>query len=150
VSSDKPLKHFGLALLIALVVYFGAYTWIEHRRNRNGPWQVTFTNQASGDPSIVINEPALRITNVQLVFVNTGPVTNSSEKLSFAQPRRVPYAVPFGQCVFMDTTFLPGTLTLEIFGHQVELLPRVLVIDRKEYPWHSNTNISLVAHPSRL
>jgi hypothetical protein len=45
----------------------------------------------------------------------------------------------------MDTTFLPGTVTLEVFNHQVELLPRVLVIDRQEHPWLSESTITL--HP---
>jgi hypothetical protein len=40
--------------------------------------------------------------------------------------------------------YLPGTVTLELFGHEIELLPRVLIIDRKEHPWKSGTTISLV------
>jgi hypothetical protein len=43
----------------------------------------------------------------------------------------------------MDTTFLPGTLTLQVFGHEIELLPRVLVVDLKEHSWHSFELLSL-------
>jgi hypothetical protein len=46
----------------------------------------------------------------------------------------------------MDTTFLPGTVALELFNHEVELLPRVLVIDRQEHPWLSESTITL--HPA--
>ena len=43
-----------------------------------------------------------------------------------------------GEIVFQDSTFLPGTLTLKLFGHMVEFLPRVMIIDRREVPWASN------------
>jgi hypothetical protein len=53
----------------------------------------------------------------------------------------VPFDVPFGKCVFMDTTFLPGTLAFELFGHEIQLIPRVLTIDKQEQPWRSNVII---------
>ncbi len=145
-KSDNPVRHFALAFLIAMIVYFVAYNAIEHRRNRKGPWQVAFTNSPAGEPSILIHQPALLLTNVVIVF--TGKlerITNNSSELEFSRPRPVPYAVPFGKCLFMDTTFLPGTLTFRLLGHEIELLPRVLIIDHREYPWQSNTNIQLLA-----
>ena len=38
---------------------------------------------------------------------------------------------------------LPGTATFELFGHEIQLLPRVLIIDRREYPWRPNATITL-------
>ena len=35
---DGLLRHLVLALLIALVLYAVAFTGIEHRRTRLGPW----------------------------------------------------------------------------------------------------------------
>ncbi len=139
-------RHFILGFLIALVVYVIFYQGIEHRRTRRGPWQVTFTRSASDLPAIVINQPRLAITNVQICFagVNLPPSTNVAT-LRFAQPRPVPYDLPFGKCVFMDTTFLPGTVTFDLFGHEIELLPRVLVIDRQEHPWLAGVTITLPA-----
>jgi len=145
-KSDNPVKHFVVAFLIALAVYFVAYTSIEHRRNRKGPWEVTFMARPTAGPSIMIHQPALHLTNVAINFAgNTVTATNGSSTLVFGQPRPVPYDVPFGKCLFMDTTFLPGTLTFQLFGHEIELLPRVLIIDHREYPWQSNTNIQLQA-----
>ena len=139
-----PAKHFILAFVLALVGYILCYHLIEHRRTRNGPWRVTFTTSAAGVPAIVIKQPKLAITNVQISFAGqTPPATNSPVTLVFAQPRPVPHEVPFGNCVFMDTTFLPGTVTLQLFGHEIELLPRVLVIDRQEHPWRSDNTITL-------
>ena len=141
---EGPAKHFVLAFLLALAGYIVFYQLIEHRRIRNGPWLVTFATSAEGIPAIVINQPRLAITNVQISFSGeTLPGTNSSVTLVFGQPKPVPYEVPFGNCVFMDTTFLPGTVTLQLFGHEIELLPRVLVIDRQEHMWRPDITIAL-------
>src|ERR1043166_10299170 len=90
-KSDGIFRHAALAFVVALILYAIAYTGIEHRRTRNGPWQVAFTT-ASGAPAIVINQPALAITNVQIVFTDAAsPATNVAP--DFAQPRPVPFAV---------------------------------------------------------
>ena len=140
------MKHFVLAFLLAVICYALFYSNIEHRRTRKGPWQVAFTNDGVGNPALVINEPKLAITNAQVIFTNQRlPASFSAITITFRQPKPVPFDVPFGKCVFMDTTFLPGTVSLELFSHQVELLPRVLVIDRQEHPWLSDSAITL--HP---
>jgi hypothetical protein len=141
---EGPAKHFLLAFLLALAGYIVFYQIIEYRRTRKGPWQVTFTVSAEGVPAIVINQPKLGITNVRINFSGqTRPATNGPVTLLFRQPKPVPYEVPFGNCVFMDTTFLPGTITFQFFGHEIELLPRVLVIDRQEQTWRPDTVIAL-------
>ena len=141
---DRLLKHVLVAFGIALLVYLASYTAIEHRRNRTGPWQVTFTNVSATVPAILINQPALGITNVQLAFVgelNSTPIATVT--LQFGEARGVPFDVPFGKCMFLDTTFLPGTVALSLFGHEVQLLPRVLTIDKVERAWRSGEAISL-------
>jgi hypothetical protein len=143
-QSKGPAKHFVLAFLLALAGYIVCYQAIEHRRIRKGPWRVTFTRNAAGAPMMLIDQPRLGITNAQISFAGEPlPATNRPVTLVFDQPRPVPYAVPFGNCVFMDGTFLPGTVTLQMFGHEIELLPRVLVLDRQEHRWQSGATISL-------
>ena len=56
-KADNPIKHFLLAFLIALGCYLAAYHGIEYRRNRKGPWQVTFTNNTAAAPEIIVNQP---------------------------------------------------------------------------------------------
>jgi len=140
---DRPARHFLLAFVIALILYAIVYRAIEHRRVRKGPWQVTFTSTAAGAPALVINQPALKIANVQVVFDGQSAPPSAPSTLVFGQPRPVPYDVPFGKCLFMDTTFLPGTVSFALLGHEVELLPRVLVIDRQEHPWQSGTTLRI-------
>lgn len=145
-KSDGILRHLLIALVLALGCYAVFYRSIENRRVRKGPWSVTFTNVAPWTPAILINQPALAITNMQVYFPGqtvTNPAAEGTWLFSQAQP--VPFDVPFGSCVFLDTTFLPGTVTLQLFGHEIELLPRVLIIDHQEHPWLSQGPITL--HP---
>jgi hypothetical protein len=135
-KKDNPAKHFILPFLIALALYVAAYSWIEHRRNRTGPWEVTFTNSLAG-PQLVINQHKLGLTNVQIIFAGEVIAETNTGQRSFRRPTEVPSDLPFGKCVFMDLTFLPGTVTIDAFGHEIELLPRVLVVDRKEHEWRS-------------
>ena len=134
---------------MALAVYAAFYTGIERQRVRKGPWRVAFTKDTSGAPAILINQPKLAITNLQITFPGeTPPTANSVCALVFDQPRPVPYAVPFGKCIFMDTTFQPGTIVLNLFGHEIQLIPRVLTIDKEELPWRSNATIPLPGNNS--
>jgi hypothetical protein len=128
---------------VALTLYFVTYTAIEHRRNRNGPWEVTFTNDVAGAPALRIDQPRLAITNVLIVFTNAPIATNAATVTAFERPRPVPFDVPYGRCIFMDTTFLPGTIVFEMFGHEVQLIPRVLTIDKQEQPWRVDEEIAL-------
>jgi hypothetical protein len=143
-KSLELIKPLAISFVIALLLYLVFYNGIEHRRTRKGPWQVSFTNTASGAPALLINQPTLAITNVEIVFPEETAGTNSMTSMDWAQPRPVPFEVSFGKCVFMDTTFLPGSLVFEIFGHEIQLIPRVLTIDKKEQPWRSNTAIRVV------
>ena len=138
------MRHFILAFVIAAAGYAVFYQWIEQRRTSKGPWEILFTNTPTGAPSLVINQPNLAITNVAVSFVDekTAPATMLGRWL-FDQPRPVPFETPFGKCVFADATFLPGSITFEFFGHQVELLPRALIIDHQEHPWLSGQTFNL-------
>jgi hypothetical protein len=147
-KSGNPLKHFIAAFVIALVFYIFAYHAIEHRRVRKGPWTVTFTNGPAAVPALIIDQSILGATNVQILFTGHSAGSNrEAQTLVFAQPRPVPYDVPFGQCIFMDTTFLPGTVTFQLYGHEIELLPRVLIIDHEEHRWSAGETITLRAAP---
>ena len=144
VKSDAPWKHFAVAFLIALALYAVAYPLIENRRTRKGPWHVTFTKSpvAEAEPSLTINQPWLNLSNVVIAFPGlTAAPTN--ETMDFRVPKDVPFEIPFGTCVFEDTTFLPGTIVFKMFGHKIQLIPRVLTVDGKEYPWKSRSTLTI-------
>jgi hypothetical protein len=133
------LKHIAAALVIAVVFYFAGFTWLERRRAANGPWQVTFKSDAAGVPGLSIAETKLKISQV-LVFPRGKSRTNLSQTITFGQDTP---DLPFGEMEFQDPTFLPGTVTMRLFSHQIELLPRVLIIDRKEFTWNATNPITV-------
>jgi hypothetical protein len=138
---DNLLKHLGAGLLLALAIYGLSFYAIEHLRTRKGGWQITFKTNAAGVPQLQIAQPYLGISNLSVAFPEQHLAqTNLSTTVRFDQPIT---SVPFGKVVYLDTTFLPGSIVLDLFGHQLQLLPRTLKVDRKDIPWQSGTALNL-------
>ncbi len=89
----------------------------------------------------MINQPRLKLSDVKIVFTGER-VTNPPATVAFDMPQK---AVPFGRVKFEDFTYLPGTLTIDLFGHEIELLPRTLYVNRQAHPWKSGDTITLSA-----
>lgn len=53
--------------------------------------------------------------------------------------------IPFGRRKFEDLTYLPGTLTFDFFGHELELMPRTMVANFQEIPWTNHGTVILTA-----
>jgi hypothetical protein len=132
-------KPVLVGLLLALAIYAGGFALDQHLRTRRGPWEVTFTNEPTGAPAIIVNHRNLNVANLRIVFLGE-TVTNGHGLVVFDVPQR---PVPFGRVKFEDLTYLPGTVTFDFFGHEIELLPRTLYINRKAHPWRSNEDITL-------
>ena len=130
-----------ITFVVVLAIYFVAFNGLQNWQTRKGPWEANFTTDGAGNPSITIYQPKLNISSVELVFPGENIVqTNLSQPVSF---NRVDASVPFGKVIFLDLMILPGTVTLDLFGHEVELLPRTLILNKKEFPWQSDTAIEL-------
>src|SRR6266540_4714137 len=132
-------KPVLVGLLLAVAIYAGGFALDQHLRTRRGPWEVTFTNAPSGAPAILVNQKKLNIANLKIVFLGE-TATNVHGSVVFDFPQK---PVPFGKVKFEDLTYLPGTVTFDFFGHEIELLPRTLYINRKSHPWTSNGTITL-------
>jgi hypothetical protein len=137
--SGGILKHVTAALLLAVVLYVGGFALDQHWRTRRGPWQVTFTRDSDGSPALVVDQPRLGIAQVRVVFAGE-TATYRVERVLLDRPGR---ALPFGRVKFDDLTSLPGTVTIEFAGHEVELLPRTLYLDRRPNPWQSGATLRL-------
>ena len=138
-KSEGIFKHALWVFVFALILYVGSFSLDQHLRTTKGPWQVTFTTDSSGSPAIVVNQPRLNLANLKIVFAGE-TATNSPGTVAFDFPQK---PVRFGKVKFEDLTYLPGTVTFDLFGHEVELLPRTLFINRKERPWKSDATITL-------
>lgn len=136
-KSGITLKSLALLFPVVLVAYFGVFWGLEHLRYRKGAWQVEFKTNEQGEPLVVINQPSLGVRGMQLVF-HGERTTNQPGQVSFDRVQR---PVPFGKVIYEDLTFLPGVVTFDLFGHEVELLPRVLIANKKQIPWPSDSGV---------
>ncbi|MEO5802955.1 MAG: hypothetical protein ABIR24_05460 [Verrucomicrobiota bacterium] len=140
-QSDRLTRILLIGFVLALSIYLGSFSFIQHRRTFKGPWSIVFSNDSAGIPSLLVEQPKLNISQ-QITFLdNKLSETNLVRRLVFDDPTKT--NVPFGEIIFQDLTFLPGTVTLNLFGHEVELLPRVLIIDKREHPWKSEKVVSV-------
>jgi len=128
---DNILKHAVFAFLIALVGYVFFYSCDAHLRTHKGPWIVDFQASTNGEPLLVIDQPFLKI-HTQILLAGE-KATNTPGVVEFKDPQHL--QTPFGRVRFHDLTYLPGTITLDLYGHEVELLPRTLVLNTKEIAW---------------
>ena len=133
--------------LITLIVYVVVFSWVENKRRNNGPWEITFT-QSDSSPALLINHTKLGLTNVTIILPGAIAPANLPQTVRFEHGRVAPFDLPFGKCIFLDTLYLPGTVTCEVFGHEIQILPRTMTIDHVERPWQSGEKILLTNRPS--
>jgi hypothetical protein len=86
-----------------------------------------------------IQQKHLGVRAVRIIFL---------DEKTHADPARVRFdtpgsAVPWGRVKHEDLTYLPGVITLDVLGHEVEMLPRTLYVNRRAVAWSSGTNITL-------
>ena len=84
---------------------------------------------------MLINHAKLGIEDVSIQLPATTTSSPTNAAIQFLPGTEVPFDVPFGKCVFLDPIFLPGTVTLEIGGHLIEMMPRQLTVDTNHYRW---------------
>ncbi len=132
-----------LVFAACVVLYVAGFATVQWWRNRRGPWEVKFRVEPQGTPTVEITQHRLGIAGVTLRFTATNlPPNPSGTLVRFDGPAQRD-KLPFGRVEFLDTTFLPGTVTMDLFGHQVELLPRVLTVDKVERAWRNAQTIEL-------
>ncbi len=146
------LGMFAIALVVYVITYFGD----QNLRTEDGPWRVTFTTNQVGAPMLLVNLHSQGITNCAVVFEGeTLPADFQPSTTNYVNPAHLPVAMPFGQMFHADLTYLPGVVTFIFFAedanathqgrrHEVEFLPRGLVVNRKELRWKPAMEIKLV------
>jgi len=140
-KSERFSKTLLAVFGSALALYVLAFGLMQNCRTSKGPWQVLFSTDNTGTPSLLITQSALKISK-QIQFPDQKiSQTNLSQEMVFNDPNQT--NAPFGEIVFQDLTFLPGTVTFNFFGHGIELLPRVLSVDQQEHDWKNGELISI-------
>lgn len=138
-KSGVTPKSIVLLFPIVLVAYLGVFYGLEHLRHRKGPWEVEFRTNSQGEPTILVSQRDAGLNGATLVF-HGEQTTNDPGRVVFD---RVQQKAAFGKVIYEDLTFLPGVVTFDLFGHEVELLPRTLIVNKKEIPWTSGAIIDL-------
>ena len=140
--ASLPFKTLAIVGLVTLIVYITVFSLVEGNRRKDGPWELTFT-QVDDSPALRISQTKLNLTNITILFTEAIIPTNLPQTVRFQHGQIAPLDLPFGKCIFLDTLYLPGTVTCEVFGHEIQLLPRTLTIDRVEHPWRAGEKILL-------
>ncbi len=141
--ASLPIKTFLSVGFVTLILYVTVFSLVENKRRKNGPWELTFT-QTDNAPALTISHPKLGLSNITVVFAAATVPTNLPQTITFQHGQVAPTVeLPFGKCLFLDTLYLPGTVTCEMFGHEIQILPRTMTIDRVEHPWQSGEKILL-------
>lgn len=140
-KSEGFVKHVIFAAALTLVVYVAGFWWIEHINHRHGPWEIRFKTDAEGHLSLTVDQPALGISNVT-VSVADKALTNRNFSAT-VRFHDVTNTAPVGELIYFDTRTLPGVLTFNLLGHEVEFMPRTMTVDLEEVAWASGTNIVL-------
>ncbi len=142
-STDRIGRRLLTVFAVVLVCYVVGFQVSEWWRQRRGPWEVTFAVEGQGRVRVEVNQPHLGIAGVRLEWsVPNSPLPPGTNTVRFAQPADRE-RMPFGRVKFLDTTVLPGSVAMELFGNEVELLPRVLILNRREHLWCSGETLLL-------
>ena len=139
-ESEGIGKRFGFAFGLILLCYVLIYGCDRHLRLRNGPWDLHFSREDNGTPRLIINQAALGITNVILRL--EGEVVQMEPTLvRFEGSEAV--KIPYGKVRTFYRSYLPGMIRLDLFGHDVEIRQRTLILNFNEREWQSGEVISL-------
>ena len=142
-AAKREWQIFVIPAVLAVMGYLFFYSCDARLRTGKGPWEVTFSRGNDGTPLLRIDQPALRISNVVVRFPGES-VTDSNVVLPatvrFDAPER---AVPFGTLAFHDLMYQPGTLVLHCFGHEVQMIPSKLYLNRQGHPWEPGQTFDL-------
>jgi len=139
-KSSPAWRIFAIPGVLALVGYLFFYNLDAHLRTAKGPWEVTFLRDSDGTPSLRIHHAPLGVSNVTVRFV--GETTTATLEPPVQVRFDAPLArLPFGTTAFDDLMYLPGTVVIHCFGHEVQMLPRAFFLNRKEHPWADLTGL---------
>jgi len=134
VKTSFPWKQALVLFAAVLLAYLAVFNGIEYIRHRKGPWKAHFTTDAEGRPAIKVTQQHQKVKTLLEFPDERIARTNFSEEVAFDRPKK---PVPFGKVIYEDLTFLPGVVTFDLFGHEVELLPRVLIVNKRELRWET-------------
>ena len=148
-KQERFSRHLLVAFSLSLALYVFGYWFIESRRVVDTPWQVTFTTNGTRLVTVTLEQLSQKLGPVTVQFAETNQnAGHGAQTIRFDTPRPVPFPVPGGQCIFQDTTFLPGTVVLAFGTTKIQMIPRALSIGTNEIRWESGKRVTVEATSS--
>lgn len=132
-------KSIAILFVAVLGLYVAVFYGIERTRQHKGPWVVDFQMSVEDSPVLIVSQAKLGLSDVRIV-AHDEHASNATGRVLFD---RVKQPVPFGKVIYEDLTFLPGVVTFDLFGHEIELLPRALIANKKQVAWQSGVTVDL-------
>lgn len=121
-------KSFGI--VVVLLVLLLAVRHFHHRKELY--WRLRFEPSENNGAILFVEGGVLR-ENRALVPVNlSGFAISTSVVVTIDSPR---VHLPAGEITFADLTEPPGRVHLKLNEHQVEIMQRTLVVDKREVGW---------------
>lgn len=139
-SSGVTWKSAVLTFALCVGFYLLAWSWMSRRQTGQGPWQVAFGTNAAGVPQLTLQQNALSLSNITILFASETLGTNGTGSVAFTRPQM---RVPFGRVAYDDLMFQPGSVALDCFGHVIEMLPRNLGLNGQANVWRSGAEYTL-------
>ena len=146
-KQERLWPKVAAVFAVTLAGYLTVYHFIESRRTKHSPWNVSFESDPRGDVTLAIIQQSLNLGPVELHLL--GASTNgvlARTNLVFDTPRPFPHPTPVGECVFADLTFLPGTVALRIGGSDIQMLSRILTVGTNEISWKNANGLVIVSN----
>lgn len=130
------IRQSVVTISIASLV-FGIYAvW-----QSGGVWCLTFENNSSAvrlgieNPDVIADE-----STIYLLFNPQDGLNFDTERIEVKSHH---VTVPYGEVTFVDVTMLPGRITLEIDGRNIDIMKSALHIDGEHHVWGENAVIDL-------
>lgn len=139
-KTSFPWKQTIVLFAAVLLAYLAVFRGIEWARHRKGAWKVEFDANAQGQPVLRVTQDYLKVSAVLEFPDEKRPEGGGPGVVVFDRPQK---PLPYGKLLYEDLTFLPGVVTFDLFGHEVELLPRVLIVNKKETRWEAAGHVQL-------
>jgi len=128
--------------MAAIVIYLIAWNGLEYMRSRHGPWAFEFSRRSPDVLALVAHQSSLGIEGFEIIVEGVDGIEDfeGSETVVFDG---VESSLPVGTIRYHDLMILPGVITIELYGNEIEFLPRTLYVNREEVAWTRDEPVRL-------
>jgi hypothetical protein len=137
----RPKTLIGLAAGLLF-----AYIAFSQFKFYSDAWSVTF-EVSDGQTSLDITSGKFKNKRLQILLPHAATPLPMGPRTVVFWKKEAAAQVPFGTVNFVSPRPAPGRVTLLVLGHEIDLRPQAVYLDRQEYKLDSNRIIRLLPAP---